>query len=559
MEKIIELLYPNVEADISSVLNSLGLGKWIVYREIIYYSLVLVISYCAVFLYKKVSKRIGDLKTLYHSRPLSEYYSSEEISEATSNYISTRGQSVDPSKYLELREALKEQNDSENLIQLFHKEFAKRKNSKKFFLVLGDSGMGKTTFMINLYLKFQKKVVNRKRKDIYLIPLSNSNYKKKIEEIDVKNKEAILLLDAFDEDVTAWENPEKNLEDLVQLVTKFSIVILTSRGHFFSSRLDDVTKLNVFENLAGKQNYELHKFFVSPISDHAINLYLIKKYWTLPARYFRAKKIVKRCPNLVVRPMILANIDYLIKEKKDYYFSAEIYLVLILSWIKRERKFIDEASIISFSKQVAMDMYTHRNDRKGLFINEQQLKTFLITSGIDIDSVILKTRSLLNRTKDRYKFSHKSILEYFLASNYFDIINLTSIHLNNFDNPFYLDGLSDANRFFEEIFIIKVATPYVNSFSNITYSPKQLYLSKILNLEGTRIPSLDVLRGFDQLEVINLRRTLVRNLVPLYRLSNLKELKLKGTYYDPSFGNVDSILELEELKARMPKLKIDFN
>lgn len=138
--------------------------------------------------------------------------------------------------------------------------------------------------------------------------------------------------------------------------------------------------------------------------------------------------------------MLLSHIKELVKSRSEFEYSHSIYEELIKMWIEREagkpkirEEFenieIYQKMLYNFSVETSKDMYENRKERGGYFITKndnfgenignQLLKT------LDCDCSIIKyseenrrTRSLLNRDAEgKYKFSHKSFLEYFLAKN----------------------------------------------------------------------------------------------------------------------------------------------
>ena len=70
-------------------------------------------------------------------------------------------------------------------------EFLKKgllsKSEIKYFMILSDTGMGKTAFLINLYIKYKsaKQKINNVKYNIKLIPLGASNALEKIKEFTV--------------------------------------------------------------------------------------------------------------------------------------------------------------------------------------------------------------------------------------------------------------------------------------------------------------------------------------------------------------------------------------
>jgi hypothetical protein len=87
------------------------------------------------------------------NRDLHPFYTLAEIERATQYYIETTCQNIPPSKEDEPRRthafAVKQK-----VIPFFLKKALKsEKEEYQFYIVLADSGMGKTTFLINLYLR----------------------------------------------------------------------------------------------------------------------------------------------------------------------------------------------------------------------------------------------------------------------------------------------------------------------------------------------------------------------------------------------------------------------
>jgi len=89
-----------------------------------------------------------------------------------------------------------------------------------FALALADSGMGKTTFMINLYIRYKNAFrlpFAPQKYDIKLFPLGYPNILEDIEKVKDK-KNTILLLDALDEDLEAIKDHQKRLNEILSKV-----------------------------------------------------------------------------------------------------------------------------------------------------------------------------------------------------------------------------------------------------------------------------------------------------------------------------------------------------
>ena len=101
-----------------------------------------------------------------------------------------------------------------------------------------------------------------------------------------------------------------------------------------------------------------------------------------------------------------------------------LYAELIQKWIEREARRVPsdrreqyKQELLRFSREIALDIYRQRAERNGaLLISGTEIKPFAEKHQIKLEEMELKSRSLLNRNaRGEYKFSHKSVLEYFLA------------------------------------------------------------------------------------------------------------------------------------------------
>ncbi len=338
------------------------------------------------------------------------------------------------------------------LIKFFIKEvFPER--SKHQFLILGGAGMGKTTFMINLFYKYNYKVgINKKR--IRYIPLGDPRADEFINKYKNDGSfykdggNTILLLDAFDEDPKAADNHVERINELVKLTSTFHKVLISSRSQFFpdeESAKYSYALPNIDKSL--KERNLIHKY-IAPFSDNEVKKFLRNKYGIKIGGYYKnpdrkiAEGICEKSSFLIARPMLLDNIDELIKSKKRFNFEHEVYEELINSWIQRESKKQPQrrsetftADMQKFVDKAAKNVYSNFLNQKGLFVEYDVLTQVANDNNINLDLVDLTTRSLLNRnTKGRVKFSHKSILEYLLAridSKSFATSNL--VDLKHFD------------------------------------------------------------------------------------------------------------------------------
>jgi len=147
MEKLIEALMKLLP--FAQLLESLGMSKdaAVAVAGLIMAALVFALSSLnkRLFNHYKNSKAAGDL---------APYFDYQKVKASRALFIPTQFQNQSPTR--EDEPAFSHRFVSKSrLIPFFMKTaFNEKKESDKFYLVLADSGMGKTTFMINLYVQY---------------------------------------------------------------------------------------------------------------------------------------------------------------------------------------------------------------------------------------------------------------------------------------------------------------------------------------------------------------------------------------------------------------------
>ncbi len=441
------------------------------------------------------------------AKDLHPYFDKSVTDKAIEFFVPTTCQNVDPCIEHEPKETHAFAT-REKLVPFFiEKAFKKEITGQRYYLVLADSGMGKTTFMINLFTCYQNQLFGKKYK-IKLFPLGDDRVDDSIVTMSESQKlSTILLLDGLDDDPKAWNNHEKRLNDLMQKASLFREVVITCRTQFFASADKEPyeTGIRKFDTEGGGQ-YIFKKIYLSPFDDKDVRLYLNKKYgrFSLINRTKKklARLIVEKSPNLMVRPMLLSYIDDLVApiENADnvnhfkvapigstdkvnhvnYTYTYEIYSALIDKWIQREAKRVPVkkrpefiSNLYYFSKQVALSIVSN-NANEGLVIDTSEILTLARSFEINLDELELKARSLLNRNiEGKYKFAHKSILEYFLAVSAYQDRQVTNMPDGNMKilASFNLHGFDQAKRFFVEMCLsFPNALNVRYAFQNVTVS-----------------------------------------------------------------------------------------
>jgi len=455
---------------------------------------IAILLYVISPLIKKAQERYKNAKV---TRDLAPYFDYQKVKQSLDMYIPTRFQNFSPAAEDEPSYSGKFVAQS-RLIPFFLKTgFNEKKETDKFYLVLADSGMGKTTFMINLYVNYNSMFNFGKKYKIKLLPFGDSRIIEQLKEMAKKPEEVrntILLLDAFDEykGLLPPETPDgltddmrfrKQLDEIVELTRDFREVVITSRTQYFPGQENQAYELKV-QNFNNDGFHTLAKLYLSPFDSAEIRQYLNKKYgrftpWTRKLKH-NAKRVVESTPKLMVRPMLLSYIDYLVDSQVDFDTAYQIYDTLIAKWIEREankRKYESttreqfKRDLYQFSMLVAVEIYKQHKQTGNLSINKETATLLCQQQNVNLKDYEITGQSLLTRDiTHNWKFSHKSILEFFLAKQ--------CIENENFAIQFEFEGMDVAKNFYEE----KTGVPveYIKFFSNAE-NKKQYALVK----EGT--------------------------------------------------------------------------
>lgn len=408
-----------------------------------------------------IKQTYNKIKNFKNNKKLSFYFEHNIVSIAQKNYIKTKCQNIDPSDEINLKSSFAFA-AKEDLLKFFLKKVFKSSHlENKYYLLLADSGMGKTTFMVNLFVtynSFLNELFNKPKITLLPIGIGFNELSSCIEKIDNKENH-IILLDGFDElPESNADNIEEYFDKLINISKDFKTVIITCRTHYFSSEKEEPNELKVKKfNTKGNGFYSIKKMYISPFDHKDIKSYINKTFSFFQIdKKKRAYQIVENTDDLLFRPMLLSHINELIEYKNErIIFKVDIYQVLILSWLERESFRYPENERFEFKKKLAFFSYeltkhVYSNfEENGLYINLNDVEKLAYEFNIDLNKIELKSRSLLNRiSKGFYKFSHKSIFEFLLA--YLSYISRWQ-HLGNIQVEYNVHGFDQTLAFFEEM------------------------------------------------------------------------------------------------------------
>ncbi len=519
--------------------------------------------------------------------PQYEYYLNERNSGL---YIETRFQN-EPPHNSEEPEDVTYGIATDSLIDHFIKGVFNKRNNRKLHYVLAGSGMGKTTFSVNLvvsYIKQYKK--SNLPYDIRLYNLADEQVFDKIR--DVQNKEkTILVLDALDENVDAVCDYKAFSKILDNNIKEFKFVIITCRTQFFTDEASEPYRSYIADYARDKGFLQYYKHFISPLKQADIDLYIDKvygKYHIIPwSKKYKMKqkalRIINSSRSLIVRPLLLSYIKDLVTSNKQYSSIIDVYQELINLWLQREvNSYSDDTErklykdkLYELSELVAINIYENWEQRNGYYILRKDFDQLILSdnrlNGVDYQ---YDRRSLLNRDMDgRIKFSHKSFLEYFLAQYYFKEESY-EVSFQGFDFAKQCYYELCANQLQQAIKKNHIEYKLTDEF----YAQKRMYNDTLIINKGCKISFRNLL--FNEYRPQHL--IIASNVDPTYIVNNIKYVngidtfkiefarKIDINQILANIGNVqeviikrgDTIIDkqvLVDLHKRQPNMKVVYN
>jgi len=338
----------------------------------------------------------------------------EDVAHACKSYIEPDCAQIDPSDESDLRNiALRAP-----LFKTVENHLV-RGGESRHIILLADSGMGKTSFCLNYYSREVKK--GAKGRQVAIVPLGRGDGLERIAAFKGSRNDAILFLDAFDEDPKAVGNQKERLEELLRAASDFRNIIVTCRSQFFTSDADVPTGSGIMYAAARRagqgRELPLHRIFLAPFSEKQINLYVRKNFPYTKISNWRwrhsARMLVKEVPELTVRPMLLELLPDLVREKRKVEQLFSLYEYLLDKWLEREAGWIEPADLLDISIELAVRAFVQQRSGGGDRLGADEVDRVASSYKHPLESWKIRSRSLLNRDIDGlYKFAHRSVMEY---------------------------------------------------------------------------------------------------------------------------------------------------
>ena|GEM_PF-3178011 len=378
-----------------------------------------------------------------------DFFPNEDILNATRCYVRPDCSRKDLGEIRE-RKRLIPQYD-ERRMDLFSEidRFCRPESSHRHLLLLADSGMGKTSFLMNYYI-FNSQRRHKNQYRIAIIPLGHPQAMAELRKIDRK-RETVLFLDAFDEDREAFRDYRARLDTLMNESSLFRRVLITARTQFFP-RDDEIPSqtgiVSVAPHRLNGHIYEFAKLYLAPLSDEQVDDFLHRRYgfsyvWPkkeieetgmkrverLLRRYRfswrrrereKARAVVNQIPLLSIRPLLLAYIPDVLDKASRIRFSYQLYELVVDYWYEVEAAWWGgKDPIRQFSEEVAVELYRSFLDAGADRMQKEDVVRLARAIQISVDEWKTTARSLLNRDADgNYKFAHRSIMEYLFVKKF---------------------------------------------------------------------------------------------------------------------------------------------
>lgn len=371
----------------------------------------------------KIRKEVLDYRRAAHERGTAEKarrmaarqsFTEADLAAARKYFVELSCSNLDPTKELDLRGAL---GVREPVLQAIAREMAGARS--RHLLVLADSGMGKTTLLLNLLRADLELPVDR-RQNMVLITLARDDSIERIRAVSDKT-DKILLLDAFDEDAEAIDDHKGRLTEIMRAARDFRALVLTCRTQFFAHDEEiphEVGVLRIGAREAGvDHSFSFRKIYLLPYDKDQEKRYLNKAIplWQPRARR-KARALASRIGDLAARPMLLALVPELVRTNTDVREVFQLYNFMVESWFYRERAWISRDALFEASKLLALNMVTNRHARGAESLSAAEFAQVIRPLSVPKEAWPLESRSLLNRDSGgRLKFSHRSIMEYFFV------------------------------------------------------------------------------------------------------------------------------------------------
>jgi len=454
-------------------------------------------------------------------------------------------------------------------------------HNQKHLFVLGESGVGKTTFLQKTFVDYAQ---TNPPYDLAFVYASEHTLAQ-IESIQ-NPQNTILFIDALDEDRAFRQDTEAQKKAFQELFREkqFFQIIFSCRTQFFENQKQE------FIHILSDTNHRAVAFRLElkGFTDIQVREFSFKNF---PNKHAKIMKLVKNdikkdeVKDIFKNPFLLNHIENIIDQIQGNEIEFELYTLLIDYWVKEEATLAQKDAdtykqvIAAFSEDLALHLYQNKNQRLDKTELYQKAETW------NLGKVEARTNSFLKRSQDNiYAFAHQSIYEYFLAvlwykqkiDSFKDFPELAQLFCTQkryldakknrkyeyekkaFENGYFIEN-QDLEGVLEVMFRDKTILAEHQNYKVLIFNNCQLQslvfatsLRKIeqLSLLNNQIQDILPLKDLINLQGLELQKNRIENIEVLENLKNLQVLFL----YDNPINDSD----IKKLQEALPKCRIIF-
>ena len=500
--------------------------------------------------------------------PKNPFYSEQEILSSSQNYIPLHLSNELPD-YSTYRKGKKTKEGINYFLKIFNGDVLE--NTR--FILLGSAGIGKTTFLLNLYKTASLCLPDNI--DIQLFPLRTCCLESDIRSLNHPENQTILLLDGLDE---LPIDSNLSLNEIIKMTEGFKYVIITSRIESFKEN-DSEFSTNIIKYSGNKEHYKIKKFYLSPFAKEEINKYLkyvfkddnkLDQFISIlfgNDNVNKAQSLLDKVKFASLKPLFLYYITDIVRDGTSYFSSdSEIYESLIYKWLIRESYNIeDKENFMEGMNKVLEKIALSMKESKIQYLTEDEIEKISSEIHGNLNNLFSKSKSLLVKNeKGHFYFFHSSILEYFLAKNKFQEIKETTLFENmkinanvslytHFINEMGLECLFASNGI--KAFFGEYRASYSLTLSHLMHlrlkmenidSWKSLLIIKSLDIHSCDF-SLCILSLFPNIQKLTYKGMNEEELKYLVYLKKIKILDISQNKKIKSLSFLKNIPSLKEL------------
>ena len=381
------------------------------------------------------------------------------------------------------------------------KVFVKRSKLPKVYLLLGNTGSGKSSALVHLFTDYINcHTQSNLPYNIRIYSLRPDNIFETINNIPLENnKKNILLLDALDENLSA-QKPKASKEytnfihQLYEIYKNpnFAFVIITCRLQFFKDISEEPGKTDI--PIGGSDPWlQVNKLHLEPFNDKQVQDFLAQAFSISNEneKHSKAAQLINKHNKIASRPIILAYIRDIVDSNQVINTTLDFYNTIVEKELRRNISRIQPTVTDGLVKQwwnmtseVAGYMYKHEKTE----ITYDELLQILIDHQLAkpndtiINEDLFQQRSLLTRTGDIFHFSHKSFYEYFMAYRFLQHPDeIKQVYGMDFALQIYNDGLQAITEQKETPFVDLMSTKPQKIASTLINIGKSLYDINLFN------------------------------------------------------------------------------